>query len=92
MITATVTTQTMTGLTDFAVEILDVFITGDDRKIAVVEALPIDGKEIHPFTTYSHGGPSQSSTARVPVTSLKDVAIAVELPVNVTQTAEVGSL
>jgi hypothetical protein len=90
MITATVSIETLTGTQDFTVEIINVFTTGDGRKIATVEALPIDGKEIRPFTQYTHGGPCQSSDARIPVAALKNIAIAVELPV--TLVVEVGSL
>jgi hypothetical protein len=90
MITATVTINTLTGVHAFTVEITDVFTTGDGRKIAAVEALPIDGKTIRPFTESSHGGSCQTSTALIPIAFLKQVGIAVELSVN--QTAEVGSL
>ena len=73
-----------------AVEIVNVFKTGDGRTIASVEALPVNGKTIHPFTQYTHGGPCQSSDARISIAALKNIAIAVELPV--TLAAEVGSL
>lgn len=50
---------------DIAVRVLSVFKTGDGRKVAHVEALPVNGREIAPFTNYSVGGPYQSNTANV---------------------------
>jgi hypothetical protein len=85
-IIAFVTTQNQ----EVTVEVVNIFTTGDGRQIATVEALPIDGKEIRPFTQYTHGGPCQSSDARISIAALKNIAIAVELPV--TLAVEVGSL
>ena len=73
-----------------AVEIINVFTTGDGRRIASVEALPVNGKTIRPFTQYSIGGPSQSSEARIPVAFLTDIGFAVDMPAPTI--AEVGSL
>lgn len=84
MIIATVTISTMTGNHDFPVEVIDAFKTSDGRRIAVVKALPVNGKEIEPFTKISHGGPYQSSTENIGVEYLKNVAVAVELPVALT--------
>jgi len=73
-----------------AVEIINVFTTGDGRRIASVEALPVNGKTIRPFAQYSIGGPSQSSDARIPVVFLTEIGIAEEAAVPTI--AEVGSL
>ena len=70
-----------------AVEIVNVFKTGDGRTIASVEALPVNGKTIHPFTEYSMGGPVESSTARIPVAFVKILEFE-----PVPEPAEVGSL
>ena len=85
-IIAFVTTQNQ----EVAVEIINVFTTGDGRTIASVEALPVNGKTIHPFTEYSMGGPVESSTARIPVVFLTDIGFAVDMPAP--KFAEVGSL
>ena len=90
MITAYVTVRTMTESIEVAVEIIAVFTTRDGRKLATVEALPVDGKIIRPFAENSHGGPCQSSTALIRVDFLKNIGIAVDLTVN--QFAQVGSL
>lgn len=89
MITAVVSVRTMTDLSDYTVEIINVFTAGDGRKIAVVETLPVDGLIPQPFTTYTMGGPCQTSTAQIPVDFLKNVGIAIDLPI--TQTSKVGS-
>ena len=57
------------------VEVLDVFTTGDGRKLATVRALT--GQ---PFTSWTHGGWAESDTRRVRVDQLANVAISVELP------------
>lgn len=90
MITAVVSVRTMTETIEIAVKIINAFTTPDGRRIAIVEALPVDGKTIRPFTENSHGGPYQSSTAQIRVDFLKDVSIAVVLTVN--QFAQVGSI
>jgi len=73
-----------------AVEVNDIFQSGDGRRIASVTALPVNGKTIRPFTQYSIGGPSQSSDARIPVAFLTDIGFAGRP--NVLKLAEVGSL
>lgn len=65
---------------DVKVEILNVFTTGDGRKIATVEALPVNGKQIQPFTQYSIGGPSQSNSASIPLDLLKGISRVEEAP------------
>lgn len=89
MIKARITISTMTGKADFAVEIINVMTASDGRKIAVVEALPVNGNIIRPFTEYTHGGPCPTSTASVSVDCLKDVAISVDI--SALTPAEVGS-
>lgn len=89
MITASITLSTMTGKAAFSVEIINVLTTSDGRKIAEVEALPINGETVRPFTEYTHGGPCQVSTAFVPVDRLENIAISVDMPVFTP--AEVGS-
>lgn len=56
------------------VEVVDTFTTGDGRKLAVVRAL--SGQ---PFTQWTHGGPSQSDSAYVPVDYLANLAASVDL-------------
>lgn len=80
---AIVTTQNQ----EFTVEVVNVFKTGDGRQIATVEALPVNGKKIRPFTEYSMGGPVESSSARIPVAFVKIMEFE---PVH--EPAEVGSL
>jgi hypothetical protein len=70
-----------------AVEIVNVFKTGDGRQIATVEALPVNGKKIRPFTEYSMGGPVESSSARIPVAFVKILEFE-----PVPEPVEVGSL
>lgn len=65
---------------DIAVEIKSVFKSGDGRKIAVVEALPVSGKKVQPFTNYSVGGPYQSDTANIPLDLLKGISRVEETP------------
>jgi len=71
----------------YAVKIDNVFTTGDGRQIATVEALPVNGKKIRPFTEYSMGGPVESSTARIPVAFVKIMEFE-----PAPEPAEVGSL
>jgi len=59
---------------DVTVKVLSVFKTGDGRRVATVEALPVNGREIAPFTSYSAGGPYQSNTARVRVEFLRGLS------------------
>jgi len=66
--------------TDIAVEIKSVFKSGDGRKIAVVEALPVNGKQIEPFTSYSIGGGYQSDTANIRLDLLKGISRVEEIP------------
>jgi len=73
-----------------AVKITGVFVTADGRKLARVQALPVEGIQIAPFTKFTHGGPCNETAALVPVQCLVNVGISVSLPAN--QTAEVGSL
>ena len=82
-IIAFVTTQNQ----EVAVEIINVFTTGDGRQIATVEALPVDGKNLRPFTEYSMGGPVESSSTRIPVAFVKILEFE-----SVPEPAEVGSL
>ena len=82
-IIAIVTTQNQ----EVTVEVVNIFQTGDGRQIATVEALPIDGKEIRPFTEYSMGGPVESSSARIPVAFVKVLEFQL-----VPEPAEVGIL
>ena len=70
-----------------AVEIVNVFTAGDGRRIASVEALPVNGKKIRPFTEYSMGGPVESSSTRIPVAFVKILEFE-----SVPEPAEVGSL
>ena len=65
---------------DIAVKVLNVFKTGDGRKVAVVKALPVNGREITPFTQYTMGGPCQSNTANVRLEYLKGISRVNELP------------
>lgn len=51
------------------VEVTSTFTTGDGRKLASVQT--IDGAEA--FTSWTHGGWCSSSSARVPVSSLKNI-------------------
>lgn len=60
--------------TQLTVEILSVFTTGDGRKLAAVRALA--GQ---PFTTWTHGGPADSSSANVRADRLSDIALSVDL-------------
>lgn len=66
--------------TDIAVEVKSVFKTGDGRRVAVVEALPVNGLQIKPFTDYSIGGPSQSATANIRLEFLHGLSRVKELP------------
>ena len=59
---------------DIAVRVLSVFKTGDGRKVAHVEALPVNGRQIEPFTNYSIGGPYQSSHANVRLEFLRGIS------------------
>jgi len=59
---------------NYTIEVIDAFATGDGRRIAAVAALPVDGKPIRPFTEITHGGPCQSSTARIPATFLSNIS------------------
>ena len=59
---------------DVTVRILSVFKTGDGRKVASVEALPVNGRQIKPFTQYSIGGPSQSSQANIRLEYLRGIS------------------
>jgi len=59
---------------DIAVKVLNVFKTGDGRKVAVVKALPVNGKAITPFTEYTMGGPCQSDTANIRLEFLRGIA------------------
>ncbi len=86
MITASVKVQSVM----ITVKITGIFITADGRKLARVQALPVEGVQIAPFTSYTHGGPCNESAALVPVQRLENIGISVSLPAN--QTAEVGSL
>lgn len=72
---------------EVTVEVVNIFKTGDGRRIATVEALPVNGKTIRPFTEYSMGGPVDSSSARIPVAFVKILEFAL-----VPEPAEVGSL
>lgn len=58
---------------DVKVRILKTFQAGK-WKIASVEALPVNGRQIHPFTQYSIGGPSQSATANVRLDFLRGIS------------------
>lgn len=51
--------------TDYTVEIKHVFYTGDGRKVAHVEALPINGRPVQPFDHYSIGGGYSTATANI---------------------------
>ena len=51
------------------VKILDVFTTGDGRKLAIVQAL-----EGQPFTSWTHGGWAASDTTTIRADFLQDVA------------------
>ena len=51
------------------VKILDVFTTGDGRKLAIVQAL-----EGQPFTNWTHGGWAASDTTTLRADLLQDVA------------------
>ena len=66
--------------TDVAVEVKSVFKSGDGRKVAVVEALPVNGKNIQPFTNYSIGGPYQSSAANIRLDFLTGISRVEEAP------------
>lgn len=59
---------------DIAVKVLSVFKTGDGRKVAHVEALPVNGREIAPFTNYSVGGPYQSNSANIRIEYLVGIS------------------
>jgi len=72
---------------EVAVKVVNVFTTGDGRRIATVEALPVDGKNLRPFTEYSMGGPVESSSTRIPVAFVKILEFE-----PVPEPAEVGSL
>jgi hypothetical protein len=72
---------------DVIVEIINVFKAGDGRQIATVEALPVNGKKIRPFTEYSMGGPVESSSIRIQLAFVKIMEFA-----PVPTPAEVGSL
>jgi len=65
---------------DIAVEVLKVFRTGDGRRVVEVEALPVNGKKIQPFTHYSIGGGYQSSTANIRLEYLRGISRVDELP------------
>lgn len=52
----------------YPVEIMDVFTTGDGRKLAAVRAL-----QGQPFTRYTMGGPCNEDTANVRLDCLTDV-------------------
>lgn len=65
---------------DIAVRVVKVFRTGDGRKVALVEALPVNGKTIEPFTSYSIGGPSRSCQANVRVEFLHGLSRVEEQP------------
>ncbi len=73
------------------VEVTGVFKTSDGRKIASVNALPVNGKNIRPFTEYSMGGPVESSTTQIPVVFVNVLGIELE-PEFAPEPAEVGSL
>lgn len=58
---------------EYAVEVKHVFYTGDRRKVAHVEALPVNGKPIQPFNNYSIGGGYNTATANIRVEFLHGV-------------------
>ena len=65
---------------DIPVKVLNVFKTGDGRKVAIVKALPVNGREITPFTQYTMGGPCQSNTANIRLEFLKGISRVTEEP------------
>ena len=65
---------------DVIVEVTNIFRTGDGRKVAIVKALPVNGREITPFTQYTMGGPCQSNTANIRLEYLKGISRVNELP------------
>jgi len=71
---------------EVAVKVVNVFTTGDGRQVATVEALPVNGKHLRPFTEYSMGGPVESSSTRIPVAFVKILEFE-----PVPEPAEVGS-
>ena len=52
------------------VEVIDVFRTGDGRKLVIVRSMA--GQ---PFTNCTHGGPAESDSANVPACALSDVQV-----------------
>lgn len=65
---------------DVPVRIVSTFTTGDGRKVAHVEALPVNGRKITPFTQYTMGGPCESNTANIRLEYLKGISRVTEEP------------
>lgn len=59
---------------DIAVEVLKVWRAGDGHRVAEVEALPVRGRKIQPFTHYSIGGPYQSNAANIRLQFLRGIS------------------
>lgn len=79
MITATVTITTPAGKAEIAVEVTGAFESSRGT-VAIVEALPVNGRAIRPFVQVTHGGPVQTATGHFPAPFLHDLSISAQLP------------